>query len=286
MCLYVNVLKKLLQLLVVMTIFEYKSYKKFVNDWLKLRPKAGHGEFRRFAEHLSVNSTFITQVFRGSVDLSVEQAYKLTQYLGLTDKEKDYFLLLVQVERAGDKSLKDYFQNKLAAAKQESTNLKDRLKASSELKKEHYYQFFSHWHYTVIVLLTALDKYQTAAQISEHLQLPLLQLRPMLDFLMEIGILQETKGKIKIKNLNIFVGQDSESVRRHHQNFRFKSQQFLDNADLSKNLFFTNPAVVSKEDAELIREKLIQFIEQYRKIAVPSPSEELYCLNIDWFKMG
>jgi hypothetical protein len=51
-------------------------------------------------------------------------------------------------------------------------------------------------------------------------------------------------------------------------------------------LLFTSPVAVSRKDAEVIRRKLLDTIDEWAKIADRSPSEKLMCLNIDWIEIA
>ena len=95
-----------------MTIFDYQNYKQFVNEWIALQKGGGHGQLRQLSLHLGINSVVMSQVFRGERDLTLEQALGVSEYIGFTEMERDYFLLLVQKERAGNHQLKAIFQQK------------------------------------------------------------------------------------------------------------------------------------------------------------------------------
>jgi hypothetical protein len=45
------------------------------------------------------------------------------------------------------------------------------------------------------------------------------------------------------------------------------------------------PAVqaLSRADALAVRSLVLEFLDAQRKIVAPSPSEEAYCLTLDWF---
>lgn len=43
--------------------------------------------------------------------------------------------------------------------------------------------------------------------------------------------------------------------------------------------------MLSKADSDRIREFLIEAINRVDAILEPSPSEDLMCLNIDWFRV-
>ena len=43
---------------------------------------------------------------------------------------------------------------------------------------------------------------------------------------------------------------------------------------------------LSHKDALKIRQMIIEFIQSVNKVVDPSPSEEIHCMNIDWFVVG
>lgn len=49
------------------------------------------------------------------------------------------------------------------------------------------------------------------------------------------------------------------------------------------DLFYTCPMSLSAEATLQVRELLLKSIQEALKIVGPSPSEEVRCLNIDWF---
>ena len=108
-------------------IFEFDNYRDYLTSFLSKLPKKGYGEARKIAAHLEVGSTFISQVFSGWKDLTLEQADLLTDYLGLGGLERDYFMLLVEKERAGTKRLKHYWNTKLADLKKSSLKISHRI---------------------------------------------------------------------------------------------------------------------------------------------------------------
>jgi hypothetical protein len=67
------------------------------------------------------------------------------------------------------------------------------------------------------------------------------------------------------------------------QYWRLKGFQKMESTD-KENLFFTCPIVCSKKSVELLRKKTLKFIEEVLAEIKDSPSEELVCLNIDWFR--
>lgn len=268
-----------------MTIFLFNSYKEFIKEHLQNLPKAGHGEFRKFAEAMKVNSTFVTQVFKGDLHLSIEQGYRLTNYLALNELETDYFMLLLQYERSGDSQTQKYFFGKMTELKKENLNIKKRLKAESVLSESDHARFFSHWKYTLIFLMPSLTDFQTKDSIAKAVQLPKKEVFEIIDFLIETGLFKDKNGQLTIGDSHIFIGKDSPFIKNHHVNWRMHSIQNLSNHSIEDDVYFTNVNFISKADSDRLKEMILTFIEQYRMISQPSKSEELFCLNLDFYKV-
>ena len=50
------------------------------------------------------------------------------------------------------------------------------------------------------------------------------------------------------------------------------------------DLFITAPVSLSKEDSEKVRALMLTAFESAMKIVKPSPSEKVFCLNLDWYE--
>jgi hypothetical protein len=71
---------------------------------------------------------------------------------------------------------------------------------------------------------------------------------------------------------------------RHHQNWRQKAQEQFERLR-TEDLVFTYPVAMSEKDFAKIRAMLLQFIVDFRAVTEASPSQSLYCLNLDWLKI-
>ena len=82
-----------------------------------------------------------------------------------------------------------------------------------------------------------------------------------------------------------YIEAGSPLVFQHHLNWRRRTQEKLENLR-PEDLAFTYPVAMSEEDFRLIREKLVQFVEEFKRLSAPSPSQQLYCLNLEWLKIS
>lgn len=268
-----------------MKIYEFTDYKKYFLKRISLLPSNGRGELTKIAKHLDIHTTMVTHIFKGSAHLSLEQTLKLANYFTLNDLETDYLVALVQWERAGDKRTKDYCFAKVSELRTKALNLKERLATQNELSEQDRALYYSSWQNSYARLLTAIDRFQTFENLVGELKLPPQKVRQVLDFLISRRLCREEGNKIVFGSVPTYVESSSPWAARHHLNWRQKTQEKFDQLR-SEDMVFTYPTVISEEDFQKIREKLVQFIEEFKKITEPSPSENLYCLNLDWLKLS
>jgi uncharacterized protein (TIGR02147 family) len=262
-------------------LFKTTDFRTYVQTWARARPR---GEYRRISEALAMHTTLVSQVFNGKKCLTEEQAANLCSYMGLNSLERDYFLKLVQIERAGSSHLKDIFVSHLKQIRKQAQEIKNRVPESKELSEQDRALFYSSWQYSLIRLLTTLKGLQTAEEISRHLDLSLSRVQEVLSFLVSRGLCTYRDGLYSRTNQNTHVESHSALSVRHHQNWRTKALAMLETSSI-ENLSFTAPVTIAKKDVAKVKEILLETISQISKVVEDSPSEEVVYLGIDWLKI-
>lgn len=265
------------------SVFDFKSYKQCVNNWIESQPKGGHGQLRRMAEFLRVNSVVMSQIFRGTRDLTSEQAVQICKFMGFSDPQRDYFLLLVNYERAGSLELKEVINSQIEAAKKAANALKNRIK-HSKFTEEDRATFYSQWYYSAVRLGVSIESMSTVSAIAAHLKIERALASKVVAFLLEHGLVVEKSGRLDMGPQVTHVGHDSPFVNRHHTNWRLKGLQAIEGLR-EDELFYTGPMAISNRAAKEIRKDIVALIERSTKAAADSKSEVLNCLNIDWFRI-
>lgn len=268
-----------------MTIFDFDNYRTFLIQLIKKLPKRGHGQLVKFAKAMNVHPSIVTLVLKGKLHLTLEQATELADYLGLSSVESDYFINLVSLERAGTEKLRVYYLKTLNELKSQRDNLKKILPDNYKMNEETKAVFYSQWYYSAIRLLVSLKKFNSTKELAERCGLPLKKTQLVLDFLIKNGLCIEKNGTYEIGPLNTQIGNDSLLVTRHHSNWRQRAINTLDRSSDKEELFFTSTAALSKEDLQKVKNILLKAVENSFEIITPSPSEEVFCLNIDWFRI-
>lgn len=265
-----------------MELFDYTDYKRFVRDWIASQPGGGRGQARQIALHLKVGSVFISQVFSGKRDLSVEQAFELTTYLELSSLQAKYFVLLVQQNRAGTKKLQDHYEDQLEEMRASSRELKNRVKVDRRLSQDAAATYYSSWVYSGVRLATSIPELQQLQKIADHLKISMTQAQTVMEFLLQEGLCTQNQGKYEIGGRTTHLGADSPLSARIHANWRLKAMPKMDSI-APHEIFYTSPVSLAKKDLPEVRKMIVSLVEKYSALVKDSPSETLACLSIDWF---
>jgi uncharacterized protein (TIGR02147 family) len=265
-----------------MSIFSYIDYRTYLKETLKAKPKSGYGEMSKWAASCQIHGALMSLILKGERELSIEQAFSLGKYLQLTLLELEYFIQLVQLERAATSDFKKHIQDKLNQLKNEATKVKKRFQHESELSEEARLIFYSSFLYSAIRLFCDIEKEGVSIdQIISKFKMTRAEVIPKLDFLNQVGLIVENKGKYKMGPARTLVSRDSLHVLKHHQNWRL--QALLRAESLTNDeLMFTCPMVLSKNDFVKFKNELTDLIQKFSSMLKDSNSEDIGCFNMDW----
>lgn len=265
-----------------MEIYDARDYKEFVRAWVLGRPRNGRGQYRLMAEHLGVGSVYISQVFKGSRELSPEQAFDLAAFLGLSELARKYFVLLVQRERAGHFRLKRHFEEQLTEIRERSRELKNRVTPEKRLSLEAQTIFYSSYLYSAIRLGTSVPKLQTVDALCAHFGISRTRCREIVDFLIQQGLCLEEKGRLRMGPRSTHLPSDSPLISRLHTHWRLRALEAMEERP-EDSLFYTSPVSLAADDLPSFRKELVTMIERFSTRVKEAPCERLACLNLDWF---
>src|ERR1700758_5240240 len=145
----------------MMSVFSAANYRYFLLERLKAMPKEGSGQVARIAKVLQMHPTRLSQVLHGHVNLTMEQAGRLAHHLGLSSLETEFFLALIQLERAGTEELRAIFRGQLKRLKEQSKELKHRVPKDIALSENQKAVFYSSWAYSAVRLATSIESLQS-----------------------------------------------------------------------------------------------------------------------------
>ncbi len=268
------------------SILHFHRLAEFLEAWLRdvtEQTGSSRGLKSSLARAMGVSPTMMTFFLQGSKTPNLEQASDLADFLKLTDFETDYLFVIIDFERAGTTKLRTKLKRKIQEMQNEAKKLSRRIRPDKELSDQVKAIYYSNWTFTAIRNLAAVPGHDSEDAIARYLGLPKGQVRKSIDFLLAHGLMARTAGRLTYGPQTIHVTADSPFVVRHHQNWRHHAIEKM-NASREDDLFITCPMSLSKAVADEIRRGLPEYFQSIMQKTGPSPSEETYCFNLDWFK--
>ena len=133
--------------------------------------------------------------------------------------------------------------------------------------------------------MTAVQGHSDAQSIAHSLGLPLRRVSEVLEFLIRAGLVRQTDQNLEIGPRSTHLEASSPWVRVHHLNWRERAMESLSRTE-DPDLHYSAPMTLSLADSYRVREIITQMLQEIDKVVMPSPSEQLSCLTLDWFQEG
>jgi hypothetical protein len=266
-----------------MRIWEFTEYRPYLMDRL-----GGEGSRtglrKRLADHIPVHTTFVSQVLKGRAEFSLEQGEAVNEFLGHTDDESEYFILLLLKDRAGDRRLRARFESKIRVMRDERLNIQKRVGASQEISDKDREKFYSSHYYGAIHVLTGIPEFRTVEKLSEALRLSKPRIQEMVDFCLRIGVLKHEGDELRPGSQHIHLGGRSELVLKHHSNWRLHTLQGLQFVDID-DLHYSACVSLTQKDAFHIKESMLTNLKDNVDIISKSAEEIAYVMSFDFYKL-
>ncbi len=265
------------------SIFNFDDYKRYLKEFILSLPNHGRGLKGQWADLLQVKSSFISQVLNGHLQFSPEQGLLIGEQIGLSREEIHIFILMIQKERAGTHSLKEYYQNQILAIQQGRNQLSHRFKAKKELNAEDTLHYYSQWYFAYIHIIVSIPRYQNFEALLKITKLSEKKLREVISFLKQTQLIEESNNRFKMGEARLHLSGQHPLISRHHAHWRMQAIKSLEDP-AKEDLHYSSVVSLSREDAENLRSEFVNMLEKYNRVVAISKEEECHSLVFDFFR--
>ncbi|MNJ98487.1 hypothetical protein D3C87_162530 [compost metagenome] len=262
------------------------GYREVINDYLGYRSaRRPRGAVKGLAEKLGCHPTFIAQVLKETADFSLEQACEFCGHFSLSMEEQDFFLNLVLRDRAGTKTLKRYYQDKIDRAIEAKRDLKPKTQANlGHPGGPTEAEYFGNWVYQVIHAMTQIDRFQSVQAISKDLNRSEEEVLAILTRLQEMNLVKREKTLWKSTVHSLHLPKGSYFIRYLHATWKTKLLADLQSGQPIDGTRYSGLITVTEKDYQKVRDVLTRAIIDIRNIVESSSPENVYVLSVDFYK--
>lgn len=266
-------------------IFDFVRYKSFLSAVVK-QNKNRRGMYKEMANSANCQPSYLSQVMRkdSKIQLTPDQALGISKYLFLSPKERDYFLILVDLERAASKELQKLLHDKAEVIRRSALDIGNILDRPKLDNHNALVKFYSNWLYSYIHVLTSIPEFQNTESIANKISLPVETTMILLSELEEMGLVLREHGQWKHSGQQLHIEAKSPLALHNHNNWR---QQSLLNAQLNNSLetvHFSGVYSISKSDYSKIKSHVLDCLKNVNSSALASGAEEVIVFCCDLFE--
>ncbi|MDG0814904.1 TIGR02147 family protein [Bdellovibrio svalbardensis] len=263
-------------------VFKFSHYRPYLRA--RLEAAGARGSKAQVAIIMGVQATYVSQVLQESAHLSLEQAEAANIFFKHTTQEAHYFLLLVQKDRAGTKTLREYFQKQMEDILKSRLVLTERLGKTQQLEDKDRSWYYSSWIPSAVHIATTIPTLRTVERIAEALQVSSEKIVETLEHLEAIGLVRKEGFEFHPGQQEIRLGKDSHYILKHHTNWRLQAMQSLERERLNE-LHYSGVVSLSTQDVVKIKDLLLESIKNSISVIKESKEEQLFCLTMDFFDL-
>jgi len=268
------------------SLFSYTDYRRFLRDYFNEK-KLGNTAFslKILADRAGFKARdYLLRVMNGSRNLSQSGVCMLSQALGLSEKEADYFANLVGFNQAKIPREKEFFYNKMSTTRKYGHH--QRLRSDQ-------FESLSEWYYCAIrSLLPVMDFKDDFAALARSLDPPIsaAQAKKAVEVLLRLGLIQcKTPGKYESAVPAMTTGDEVSSVAlmRFHRQSLDLARRALEVYPSSKRDVSGVTMSLSETGYEKVRDEIRRFRKRVMDIASADCAEDaIFQLNLQLFPLS
>ena len=265
-------------------VFDYEDHIKFLIDWTQARPRGGRGVKADIARHIGCNPIHVTNVFRKTALLTLEQGACLISFLELSILEGQFFYSLVEKSRAGNKEMRELIEYRQTEIIQKwSLFQEEKMPKNYKIPKEIISKFCSSWIYSAVDNLCVAKEFQTTEALSKAFKISLEEMQKVLNFLVENHFL-EKEGNRYIRPYKMHL-MDLDLINKSHyqKSWRNRALNSLDESN-PNNFNATFVYGIAEKDIPKWRKKFVDIITEMSNQKDASEVDQGICICLDLFK--
>ena len=185
---------------------------------------------------------------------------------------------------AGSEHLRNLIRARLKAHHRRHEDIGKKWAADEMSSTEAEAIYYSSWYLSAIHILVSIPAYDTVKKISARLRLTEETTQDALHQLSRLGIIENRNNRWRTGSKSIHLAKQALMAETHHSSWRQRAILNTQNKD-NWSVHYSSVFAISRADAEHLRKRLLDFIVEERKNIEPSPEEEIFCFNADFFSV-
>ena len=255
-------------------IFEYQNFRTYLKDYYsEQKAKKKRFSYRYFSEKAGVNSaSFLYYVIENKRNLTESSILKISQAIGLSREEADYFESLVFFNQAKTINEKTHYYSKL---------IEIRRPLDVQVIEADRYEYYSKWYHSVVrEVATFFNFHDDFAKLGSFLVPPVsgYEAKESVRLLERLGFLDRDEQGLYHQTSNLVLGRPAPLEAFQIERFQMEMLQMAiksyDNAAYERRMSTSTTLSVSTQTVDLFKLRMREFQHDIMEIARMDDQQE------------
>jgi uncharacterized protein (TIGR02147 family) len=253
-------------------VFQFVEYRVYLAEFVDWRLKGNsHFSKRAFSQKYFGSTGILYEVILGRRDLGPKLRVRCAAALALTDKENEYFELLVQHNQAKQDLERNFLFERLS-----------RFRNSKPwVVRENQHKYYAKWYHAVVFSYLGLDQRKgTPKEIAAEI-VPALteaQVSEAIELLMELELVKKSeRGYALTRNHLVSGGFSGDVALEYNRQIQSLISALANENMMNFKAFSTQVTTVSSESLKAIRKKFMAFQDEMKEIVAKDKGTDKVC---------
>ncbi|MBN1760321.1 MAG: TIGR02147 family protein [Chitinispirillaceae bacterium] len=266
------------------SIYTYYDYRRFISDFYQEKKALNPNySYRYIAGKVGIDHALIVKIIRGQRHISGKMVEVFTAFLGLSNRQREYFRLLVTFGKAKNNDDRKYYFEKLLAFSEISEKQIDSTQ----------YEYYQRWYYTAIREILNIrpfkDNYQWLAE-TVHPSISVVEAKRAVRLLERLGMItRDDEGYCRLTEQFVTTGENWQSIAvRSFQKEACKlASQAIDLVPRDERDVSTVSVSLNEDGVNRVKEALAGLRREIIEIAASCQSVDRACqVNLQLFPVS
>lgn len=273
-----------------MSLYEFLDYKQALRSVMEDRRKrfGSRFTFEKMAVACGVQKTYLSKVLNSSAHLNQDQLFAAVEYLNLEPSDYEYLSLLRESQSGLNSKRLKMIQEKINQIRKSKLKTEAVINIDPDQSIENLqWEYYTDIELQLVHMFLTVNTYsREPLRIISKIGIDELKLQNILLKLQRWKLIKYDGQKYLCSDPMRHLAEDSPVFKTFAILMRLKTIENIHLKNVTHNLdyFFSVMFSANPKIQEKLKKNLLNFIKETQKEVVTSKSEEVYQLNIDFFK--
>jgi len=269
-----------------MNIFAESNYRKILRDVVEERKSIdGKFNFQSIGEFTRISKTYISKVTTEKAHFNCDQLCAVCEYLGFTEIQLRYMMLLLELERCTQKRWKDILTRDINVIRDKALDSTEHIKAKADqVSEQSLRDYYIDPMNQIVHICLSIPRYQREPQrLAADLRLSPSELRLIVERLEALNIVENTNGKIRTVVKSIHLPKSSPVYRPWRNQLKLLCMDRLNRDARNDDYSFSVTFSATPKARDKIKADFLDLLKQIENTVQKSDQQETYQMSFELF---